>query len=48
MRLTIQMAGLVPWGDYVIGWSGGVLHTESDFYDLVESVRTADSLANGR
>ncbi|KAJ4001681.1 GRASP55/65 PDZ-like domain-containing protein [Lentinula boryana] len=30
-------AGLVPYGDYIIGWSGGVLSAENDFYDLVEA-----------
>jgi S1-C subfamily serine protease len=33
----IQMAGLVPWGDYVLAWSGGPLHSESDFYNLIEA-----------
>lgn len=32
-----ESAGLVPFGDYVIGWSGGVLRHEGDFYELVES-----------
>lgn len=31
------MAGLVPWGDYVLAWSGGPLHSESDFYRLIEA-----------
>lgn len=31
------MAGLVPWGDYVLAWSGGPLHSESDFYNLIEN-----------
>ncbi|KAJ3976365.1 GRASP55/65 PDZ-like domain-containing protein [Lentinula raphanica] len=30
-------AGLVPYGDYIIGWSGGVLSAENDFYHLVEA-----------
>jgi len=30
-----EMAGLVPWGDFVLAWSGGPLHSENDFYDLV-------------
>ena len=30
-------AGLVPWGDYVLAWSGGPLHSETDFYNLIES-----------
>jgi hypothetical protein len=33
-----ESAGLVPYGDWVVGWSGGVLSAESDFYDLVEAV----------
>lgn len=32
-----ESAGLVPFGDYVIGWAGGVLRNEGDFYELVES-----------
>ncbi|PWN28207.1 hypothetical protein BDZ90DRAFT_231960 [Jaminaea rosea] len=31
-----QSAGLVPFGDYVVGFAGGVLRHEGDFYDLVE------------
>ncbi|TYJ54612.1 hypothetical protein B9479_004742 [Cryptococcus floricola] len=31
-----EMAGLVPWGDYVLAWSGGPLHSENDFYKLIE------------
>jgi hypothetical protein len=31
--------GLVPFGDWICGWAGGPLHSESDFYDLVEAVR---------
>ncbi|TIA68700.1 hypothetical protein E3P91_03964 [Wallemia ichthyophaga] len=31
-----ESAGLVPYGDWVIGWPGGVLRQENDFYDLVE------------
>lgn len=34
-----ESAGLVPYGDWIVGWSGGVLSAESDFYDLVEAVR---------
>ncbi|OCH91933.1 hypothetical protein OBBRIDRAFT_727827 [Obba rivulosa] len=30
-------AGLVPYGDWVIGWAGGVLAAEGDFYDVVEA-----------
>lgn len=33
-----ESAGLVPYGDWIIGWSGGVLRAEGDFYDVVESV----------
>ncbi|KAJ7459717.1 GRASP55/65 PDZ-like domain-containing protein [Mycena latifolia] len=29
-----ESAGLVPYGDYITGWSGGVLSAENDFYDL--------------
>ncbi|KAJ6619528.1 GRASP55/65 PDZ-like domain-containing protein [Mycena sp. CBHHK59/15] len=32
-----ESAGLVPYGDYITGWSGGVLSAENDFYDLVEA-----------
>lgn len=32
-----ESAGLVPFGDYVIGWAGGVLRNEGDFYELVEA-----------
>lgn len=32
-----QMAGLVPWGDFVLAWSGGPLHSEQDFYKLIEA-----------
>lgn len=32
-----EMAGLVPWGDFVLAWSGGPLHSETDFYNLIES-----------
>ena len=33
-----ESAGLVPYGDWIVGWSGGVLSAEGDFYDLVEAV----------
>ena len=33
-----ESAGLVPYGDWIIGWSGGVLAAEGDFYDVVEAV----------
>lgn len=39
--LTAQMAGLVPFGDWVCGWAGGPLHGENAFYDLVETVSQA-------
>ncbi|TXT13329.1 hypothetical protein VHUM_00696 [Vanrija humicola] len=32
-----EMAGLVPFGDWVCGWAGGPLHGENSFYDLVEA-----------
>ncbi|KAF8208786.1 GRASP55/65 PDZ-like domain-containing protein [Mycena galopus ATCC 62051] len=32
-----ESAGLVPYGDYITGWSGGVLSAENDFYELVEA-----------
>ncbi|GAK62973.1 uncharacterized protein PAN0_002c1175 [Moesziomyces antarcticus] len=32
-----ESAGLVPFGDFVIGWPGGVLQAEGDFYELVEA-----------
>ncbi|KAH8114310.1 GRASP55/65 PDZ-like domain-containing protein [Phellopilus nigrolimitatus] len=32
-----ESAGLVPYGDWIVGWSGGVLASESDFYDVVEA-----------
>ncbi|KAH9926079.1 GRASP55/65 PDZ-like domain-containing protein [Amylocystis lapponica] len=32
-----ESAGLVPYGDWIIGWSGGVLGAEGDFYDIVEA-----------
>ncbi|CDZ98340.1 Golgi reassembly stacking protein GRASP65, contains PDZ domain [Phaffia rhodozyma] len=31
-----ESAGLVPYGDWIIGWAGGVLQDENDFYDVVE------------
>lgn len=33
-----ESAGLVPYGDWIIGWSGGILTAENDFYDVVEAV----------
>lgn len=35
-----ESAGLVPYGDWIVGWSGGVLGAEGDFYELVEAVST--------
>jgi S1-C subfamily serine protease len=32
-----ESAGLVPYGDWVLGWAGGVLASEGDFYEVVES-----------
>ncbi|GAA99648.1 uncharacterized protein L969DRAFT_86922 [Mixia osmundae IAM 14324] len=32
-----ESAGLVPYGDYIIGYAGGVLRGEGDFYELVEN-----------
>lgn len=32
-------SGLVPYGDWIVGYAGGVLRGEGDFYDIVESVR---------
>lgn len=32
-----ESAGLVPFGDYIIGYSNGVLRGEGDFYDVVEA-----------
>ncbi|ORY34838.1 GRASP55/65 PDZ-like domain-domain-containing protein [Naematelia encephala] len=32
-----EMAGLVPWGDFVLAWSGGPLLSENDFYRLIEA-----------
>lgn len=31
-------AGLVPFGDWIVGYAGGVLRGEGDFYDVVENV----------
>lgn len=31
-----ESAGLVPHGDWIIGYSGGVLRGEGDFYEAVE------------
>ncbi|CAK5284308.1 unnamed protein product [Mycena citricolor] len=38
VQLVAESAGLVPYGDYITGWSGGVLSSENDFYELVEAV----------
>ena len=32
-----QSAGLVPYGDFIIGWPSGALRSESDFYELIEN-----------
>jgi len=32
-----ESAGLVPYGDWIIGWSGGILSAEGDFYEVVEA-----------
>ncbi|GAA5910482.1 hypothetical protein JCM8208_007617 [Rhodotorula glutinis] len=32
-----QSAGLVPYGDWIVGYAGGVLRGEGDFYDVVEA-----------
>ena len=32
-----ESAGLVPYGDWILGWAGGVLASEGDFYEVVES-----------
>ncbi|KAF8526105.1 GRASP55/65 PDZ-like domain-containing protein [Gautieria morchelliformis] len=32
-----ESAGLVPYGDWIVGWSGGALHAEGDFYEVVEA-----------
>ena len=36
-RRLMESAGLVPWGDFVLAWSGGPLHSENDFYNLIEA-----------
>lgn len=33
-----ESAGLVPYGDWIVGWSGGTLRGENDFLDVVEAV----------
>lgn len=33
-----ESAGLVPYGDWIVGWSGGTLGKEGDFYEVVEAV----------
>jgi hypothetical protein len=38
LELLTVLPGLIPYGDYVVGWTEGALHAESDFYDLVEHV----------
>ncbi|ORY56790.1 GRASP55/65 PDZ-like domain-domain-containing protein [Leucosporidium creatinivorum] len=32
-----QSAGLVPFGDWIVGYAGGILRGEGDFYDVVEA-----------
>ncbi|EJD37151.1 hypothetical protein AURDEDRAFT_173785 [Auricularia subglabra TFB-10046 SS5] len=32
-----ESAGLVPYGDWIVGWSGGPLRREQDFYDVIEA-----------
>ncbi|KAF8339602.1 GRASP55/65 PDZ-like domain-containing protein [Cantharellus anzutake] len=32
-----ESAGLVPYGDWIVGWSGGVLRGENDFLEVVEA-----------
>ena len=36
-KLINTRQGLVPFGDYVLAWSGGPLHSENDFYRLIEA-----------
>lgn len=33
-----ESAGLVPYGDWIVGWAGGVLQGENDFLEVVENV----------
>ncbi|KAK4056394.1 hypothetical protein OIO90_002537 [Microbotryomycetes sp. JL221] len=35
--VAVQYDRLVPFGDWVVGYAGGVLRGEGDFYDVVES-----------
>lgn len=44
LYLTSPHSGLVPYGDWIVGYAGGVLRGEGDFYDIVESVRTTRCL----
>ena len=32
-----ESAGLVPYGDFIIGWTGGPLRGEGEFYELIEA-----------
>ena len=41
-----ESAGLVPYGDWIVGWSGGTLAAEGDFYDIVEAVRPDSAVRN--
>ena len=43
-----ESAGLVPYGDWIIGWSGGVLSAEGDFYEVVEAVCHHQALRSTR
>jgi S1-C subfamily serine protease len=38
-----ESAGLVPYGDWIVGWSGSPLTAENDFYELVELVSLSSS-----
>jgi hypothetical protein len=41
-RLALTLSdstGLVPFGDWIVGYAGGILRGEGDFYDVVEAVR---------
>lgn len=33
-----RATGLVPFGDWIVGYAGGILRGEGDFYDVVEAV----------
>ena len=40
--------GLVPFGDWIIGYSGGILRGEGDFYDVVEAVSNRFRIESSR